>query len=286
MFSTFDDIVFSIILVSPIAFFYTLAKKHWLDNNLSKAFWNGIIFGVLAVFFVKLIYIPIGIYLGGQIHDFLYSTREWYIILIASIGIVGFVEEGFKALGAHIVCCFNRTDGFRPTFVFMSFAGCALSFSFLENLQYYYIYGASIVLPRIIVNSVAHLAFASICGYYSSIAFNLPKSPGKTAIFLNLGLLISSILHGIFDFLITRCNGFSIISLSGLIISLISVLIFIIYEIWIEALKHDLPPEGTLLICSSCRALTVERIRFCPFCGNRIKKVDSFPTIIRETKPN
>ncbi len=284
MYSTFDDVVFSIILVSPIAFFYVLAKKHWLDKDLKKAFWSGIISGIFAIFLVKIIYYPISLYLGGGLREFLSSPREWYIILIACIGIVGFVEEGFKALSAHLFCCLNKYEGFRPTFVFMSFAGCALSFSFLENIQYYYVYGPSIVLPRVLINSIAHLAFACICGYFSSIAFNLSKAPFKTIFFLNIGLLISSILHGCFDFFISRSNGLSMLSLSGVIITLVSLLVYIVYEIWIQALKKDLPPIGTLLICSNCRALTVERIRFCPFCGNRVKKLETLPTIIREDK--
>ena len=281
MYSTFDDIVFCLILVFPIALFYALGKKHWLDKELKRAFWQGIIAGVFAILFVRLIYIPIELILGGGIREFLTSPREWYVILIACIGIIGFVEEAIKAMLAHIVCCFNREGGFRPTFVFMSFMGCALSFSFLENVQYYMVFGSSIVLPRVLVSSIAHLGFACICSYFSGKAFLLVKSPFKTSFLLNLGIVIAAIFHGLFDFLFLR---FSVYTISGLIIAVLSFLLYLIHEIWIQALKNDLPNIGVLSVCSSCRALTVERIRFCPFCGNRVKRIDALPTIIREVK--
>ena len=264
-----------------MALFYYLANKHWVDKDLKFAFWNAIIAGIVSILLVRGIYSAIQIYLGGDIRSFLSTPREWYIILITCIGVIGFVEEGFKALAAHIVCCLNRQNGFRPSFVFMSFAGSALSFSFIENLQYYYVYGSSTVLPRVLVASIAHLAFSSICGYFSAIAFRMNKAPIKTALFLNLGLLSSSILHGLFDFLLIK---FTLITISGFILALLSLFLYLIYEIWIQALKNDLPPVGILSVCSNCRALTVERIRFCPFCGNRVKKIDSLPTIIREVK--
>jgi hypothetical protein len=277
--SSFDDIVFAVILVFPIVIFYTIARKHWSDKELNKAFWNGIISGCFAIFFVRLIYVPIEIYLGGEIRNFLAAPREWYITLIACIGIIGFVEEGFKTLSAHLVCCLNKEGGFRPTFVFMSFAGSALSFSFLENIQYYMVYGSSVVLPRVLVSSAAHLAFACICSYFSATAFSLIKSPIKTGFYLNIGILTSASLHGFFDFILFR---YSLSVYNGLIIALTAFFLYLIYEIWIQALKKDIPPVGFLAVCSNCRALTVDRIRFCPFCGRRVKKIETLPTIIKK----
>lgn len=277
--TSFDDIVFAIILVFPIVFFYAIASKHWLDKELNKAFWSGIVGGCFAIFFVRLLYVPIELYLGGEIRTFLTAPREWYITLIACIGIIGFVEEGFKTLLAHLVCCLNKKDGFRPTFVFMSFAGTALSFSFLENIQYYMVYGASIVLPRVLISSAAHFAFACICSYFSAIAFLLIKSPIKTSFYLNIGILTSASLHGLFDFILFR---FPLSVVSGPIIALISFFLYLTYEIWIQALKKDIPPVGFLAVCSNCRALTVDRIRFCPFCGRRVKKIETLPTIIKK----
>ena len=276
--SSFEDIVFAVILVFPIVFFYAVARKHWQDKELTKAFWNGIIGGCFAIFLVRLLYVPIEIYLGGEIRTFLSAPREWYITLIACIGIIGFVEEGFKTLSAHLVCCLNKDGGFRPTFVFMSFAGSALSFSFIENIQYYIVYGSSVVLPRVLISSVAHLAFACICSYFSASAFLLIKSPLKTGFFLNIGILTASSLHGLFDFMLFR---YSISVFNGLMIALMSFFLYLIYEIWIQALKKDIPPVGFLAVCSNCRALTVDRIRFCPFCGRRVKKIETLPTIIK-----
>ena len=64
---------------------------------------------------------------------------------------------------------------------------------------------------------------------------------------------------------------------------MLSFALFIMYEIWIQALKKDIPPLGFLAVCSSCRALTVDRIRFCPFCGKKERKIDTLPTIIKKS---
>lgn len=253
-------------------------KKHWLDSELKRAFWNAVFAGCAAIVLVRLVYIPVEIYLGGDIRQFLSGSRKWYITLIACIGIVGFVEEGLKALAANGVCCLNGREGFRPTFVFMSFSGCALGFSILENIQYYVVYGPTVVLPRILISSVAHLAFACICSYFSSKAFTLGKAPFKTAVLLNIGIIAAAIFHGIFDYILFQ---YSFLTLSGLIIALVSLFLYTIYEVWIQALKNDLPPAGFLAVCSNCRALTVERIRFCPFCGNRVAKIENLPTVVR-----
>lgn len=280
MFSTFDDIIFCLILFLPLLAFLALAKKHWLDKSLRSAFSFGLLSGAVAVLLVSLIYSPIELYLGGDIKSFLSVPRKWYISLFFCIGIIGFIEESLKALAAYSVCCFynKREEGFRPTFAFMSFAGCAISFSIIENIQYYMYFGPSIVLPRVLISSTAHLAFASVAAWFSTFAFK-SGSFIKMVIILTGGVLGAASLHGFFDFMLFQ---YSIYSLSGLILAVLSLFLYIIYEVWIYALKKDFPPAGFLAVCSKCRALTVERIRFCPFCGNRVLKITSFPTILKK----
>lgn len=278
MSSTLDDIIFCFILLMPLALFIAAARKHWVDSALKKAFQRGIFAGCLAIVVIRFVYIPIEMYLGGDIRQFLATPRDWSITLIACIGIVGLVEEGFKALAAHIVCCSGKQDGLRSTYIFMGFAGCGLGFSVLENIQYYIVYGPSVVLPRVLVSSVAHLAFACICSYFAMLAFRLVKAPFKTGLLLNIGILSAAILHGIFDFLLFR---FSVTTIGGLMFAFVLLLLYLIFEIWIQALKNDIPPVNYLAVCNVCRALTIERIRFCPFCGNRVIK-SSFPTIIKK----
>lgn len=278
MYSTFDDIVFCLILFLPIGLFLALAKKHWVDKDLRKAFQNGILAGFIAIVLARLIYLPIGIFLGGDVKKFLTVPREWYLTLFFCIGIIGLIEEGFKALTAYTVCCFYKSEGFRPTFIFMSFAGCALSFSLFENIQYYMIYGPSIVLPRVLVSSTAHLFFCCVAAFFSNFSYG-SKSFIKILLFLNIGILASAICHGFFDFMLFQ---YSIWSLSGLVLAILSFFFYSINEIWKNALKLDIPPAGNLSVCSKCRALTIERIRFCPFCGNRVVKINNLPTILKQ----
>lgn len=276
---TLDDIIFCFIILLPLAIFLAAARKHWVDPALKKAFKYGLVAGCLAIVIVRFIYIPIEMYLGGDIRKFLSAPRDWYITLIACIGIVGLVEEGLKALMAYIACCFGKLEGFRPTYVFMSFIGCGLGFSILENIQYYIVFGASAVLPRVLVSSIAHVGFACICSYFSMKAFRLMKSPIRTGLLLNVGMISAAILHGGFDYLLF---SFSVTTIGGFMLAIALMFLYLIHEIWIQALKNDIPPAGYLAVCSACRALTVESIRFCPFCGNRVAKINSFPTVLKK----
>ena len=142
------------------------------------------------------------------------------------------------------------------------------------------IYGSSVVLPRVFICSIAHFSFSCFCSYFSAMAFSTHKSAIKVVLLLNLGVIISAVFHGTLEFIILKT---SFISLSGITLFLLSILLYLSYEIWVKALKYDIPPIGFLAVCSNCRALTVDRIRFCPFCGNRVKKIDSLPDIVNKS---
>lgn len=278
MIFTFDDVIFCLVLLLPLVLFLALAKKHWLDKDLRKAFQNGLFVGCASIVLVRLLYIPIELYIGGDIRLFLSAPREWYLSLLFCIGIVGLIEEGIKAVMAFTLCCFQPVRGLRPTFVFLCFAGCAMSFALIENIQYYFVYGPSVVLPRVLVSSTAHLAFSCITAWFSNLSGN-KKTLLKTVWFLNIGIICSAIAHGIFDYILFQ---YSVITLSGLLLAVLSMFSYAVYEIWISALKNDLPDSGYLSVCAKCRALTVERIRFCPFCGNRVLRIQNLPTILKK----
>ncbi len=67
----------------------------------------------------------------------------------------------------------------------------------------------------------------------------------------------------------------SFTSMSGgmcVIVSLVVMFLFGIQEAWISVLKVDSQHEAGLMICSGCGALSIERSRFCGFCGSRVLK--------------
>lgn len=258
--------LFSIFLLLPLLVFYLLFKKHWVDNDLLRSLIGGLIAGVVAIVVTRLVYLPIEFWLGSDLRTFISGPRSWWITLLTSVGVIGFVEESLKAAGGLIASHYAEFMR-RPTVIFMAMAGCALSFSLLENIQYYMVFGFSVVLPRIIISSSAHLFFACISAAFAAGALSRKKADSVASVRILAGIAVAAAVHGLFDFIVFH---FDIQAVSGLIISLVSLFWIGIYEAWLLVLKLDIPDEAKLTSCSSCGAFSLDRVRFCGFCGSRV----------------
>lgn len=254
------------LLFIPLLVFYFLFKKNWVDIELKRAALAGFFVGVFCITLTRLVYFPIEWFLGTDLRGFISAPRAWWITLLASVAIIGLVEESIKAGGgllASILVKFNR----RPTVLFMTFISCALSFSFLENIQYYAIFGSSVVVPRLIVSSTAHVFFSALCAAVSATALTRPKSDSIISVRIFAGIGIAALLHGLFDFMVFE---FNLQAVSGMIVTSLAVFFLGIYESWIAVLKIDTQNNEGLMICSGCGAFSIGRARFCNFCGSRV----------------
>lgn len=269
-----DETLFVVLLLLPITLYYLAFRRNWVDVELRTAFVTGLLFGAAAILVARVAYVPIEMFLGTDLRTFISSSRSWWIILLTSIGVIGFVEEVLKS-GGGLLASYQVSYLKRPAAIFMGFAGSALAFSLLENVQYYLLFGAEIVLPRIIVSSSAHLFFACISSTFAAVALSrTAKADYVVSLRILLGILIAAITHGLFDFLVFH---FDIQAVSGVIVSLVVLFLFGIQEAWVMVLKVDSLPEAGLMICSGCGAFSIERSRFCGFCGSRVlKKQRSF----------
>ncbi|MDD3146906.1 MAG: PrsW family glutamic-type intramembrane protease [Candidatus Riflebacteria bacterium] len=275
------EALFSIVLLLPMLVFYLLFKKHWVDNDLLRSFVGGLVAGIGAIIVTRLVYLPVEIWLGSDLRTFISGPRSWWVTLLTSIGVIGFAEEGLKAAGGLLASHYTEYMR-RPTVIFMAMAGCALSFSLLENIQYYMVFGSSVVLPRIVISSSAHLFFVCISAAVAAAALTRKRDVVASARIL-AGIAVASAVHGLFDFIVFH---FDIQAVSGLIISLVSLFWIGIYEAWLAVLKIDVPEEAKLTSCSSCGAFSLDRVRFCGFCGSRVlrpPKRDFKVTDLRET---
>jgi RsiW-degrading membrane proteinase PrsW (M82 family) len=127
------------------------------------------------------------------------------------LGVVGVVEEGFKFLPFVLVIVWFKDFDERIDGIFYA-AVIALGFASYENLHYLPLLEGFPMIGRAIASPLTHTVFASIWGYYAGpafLSFKLSKSATlavsrwitwKTSI---KGLLIASLLHGLFDFLTT-----------------------------------------------------------------------------------
>jgi len=256
------------VLLLPACLFYYLFRKHWIDEELRASFFAGILLGFAAIFVTRLTYVPVEMYLGTDLRSFISSPRSWWVTLATSICIIGFIEELFKAVAGYSA---GYRSGImkRPTVIFMGFAGAALSFSFSENFQYYMVFGAGVVLPRILISSSAHLFFSCLCAATGAAAISRRQKASFISTGIFSGVILAAVVHGFFDFLVFH---FDIHAASGIIASLVAFFFMGIYEAWISVLKLDQPEEGGLTICSACSAFSIEKSRICGFCGNRVQK--------------
>jgi len=262
-----DEILFPLLLLFPIGLFYLVFRRNWVDVELRTSFITGLLFGGVAILVTRLAYVPIEMYLGTDLRTFISGPGTWWTTLLTSIGVIGFVEESLKSVGG-LIAASQSSYLRRPGLLFMSFAGCALAFSLLENIQYYLIFGAEIVLPRIIVSSSAHLFFACISSSFAAVAFSrLARADSVVSLRILAGIIIAALSHGFFDFLVFH---FDIQAASGVIVSLVVLFLFGIHEAWITVLRVDSLHDPGLMICSGCGAFSIERFRFCGFCGSRV----------------
>ncbi|MEW6709883.1 MAG: PrsW family glutamic-type intramembrane protease [Candidatus Riflebacteria bacterium] len=260
------DLMMLFLLLMPLVAFYLVFKKNWVDEELKKAATWGLVSGVFCITLTRIVYYPVEWFLGGDLRSFITAPREWWITLLASVCIIGLIEEAIKASGGIMVAHLARFNK-RPTIVFMAFSGCALSFSLLENIQYYAIFGSHVVLPRMVISSTAHLYFSCMCAAIAANAINRPRSDSTVALRILLAIIAAAVFHGLFDFVVFKLN---LQMLSGVIIAFVSLFILGIHEAWISVLKIDNQPREGLMICSGCGAFSIGRARFCNFCGSRI----------------
>ena len=113
------------------------------------------------------------------------------------IGVVGGLEELFKFLPFLVVLKFFKDfDEEIDGIIYASII--ALGFASFENLQYLSEMEGFELFGRAVATPLTHTIFASIWGYIVGVAFLKKKSLLKAAV---LGLVISAVCHGIFDFL-------------------------------------------------------------------------------------
>ncbi|MBU1109813.1 MAG: PrsW family intramembrane metalloprotease [Candidatus Riflebacteria bacterium] len=265
--TSIDALLFPVLLLLPICLFYLIFRRNWVDVELRNAFVTGLLFGGAAILITRLSYVPIEMYLGTDLRTFISGPRTWWITLLTSVGVIGIVEEGLKS-GAGLLASYQISFLKRPAAIFMAFAGTALAFSLLENIQYYLLFGAGIVLPRIVISSSAHLFFSCVSSAVAAVALSRStRTASAVSLRILLGVLIAALIHGLFDFLVFH---FDIQAASGVIVSLVVLFFFGVQEAWIVVLRVDEPPEVGLRICAGCGAFSIERSRFCGFCGSRV----------------
>lgn len=126
---------------------------------------------------------------GHPLHDFLYCVFG-----------IGFIEEIAKALPVLIALKFFRLDTQEPIDLVAFFCVSALGFAATENTLYFNADTADQVIGRGTLSTIGHMFNSAIVGYglmRNRFLHNYTK-PGLVWLYL----LMASLSHGIFDFII------------------------------------------------------------------------------------
>lgn len=274
------NLIFFLFLFAPVFAFYDVFKKHWADKTLKKTFWIAVPAGVGAVFLTRFAYVLVELFLGYDLRSFLSGSSSWQYLLLASICVVGFIEEFLKtAVGMVVASLVDSERG--STVIFISLIGCALGFSLIENFHYYSNFGASVVVPRVLISATAHLFFAAVCSVIIAKAYAKKKSDYKISLRIIAGIAIASVIHGFFNFVVFY---YEIVALNGVILSIIFVFLLGIYEAWIFVMKMDNEAMLCLTGCPGCGSIAFHRSRFCGMCGSRVNLLRKTGVNVEEKK--
>lgn len=119
---------------------------------------------------------------------------------------VSLVEEISKFIVTYLISYHHKEyDQFYDMIVYSVFI--ALGFAWVENLLYVYEGGLRIALLRGLVAVPTHVSVAIFMGYYLSLSkiADLNHYPSRIK-YLLLSVLVPTILHGIYDYLIYSSN--------------------------------------------------------------------------------
>ncbi len=130
----------------------------------------------------------------------LMTTNSLSYQFILSFLVVGLGEELFKSLAVYFSIRKSKYFSEPMDGIIYSIA-TAIGFSVVENILYISAFGLIVAPLRGTIATLAHIAFSGFFGYYLGRYWFLTRSK----IDLLWGLILASLLHGLYDFLlITR----------------------------------------------------------------------------------
>jgi len=168
-------------------FFYTRDKYEKEPKRLvAKTFAYGLLSTILAF--------PIELFGGTIIPQSSYLPTLFLHVLL----VVGLTEEGVKLLSVRLAA--YRSNSFNEVMDGIVYtAAAALGFATLENVLYAVTGGLGTTLIRAVTSVPGHALLGGIMGYYVGIA---KFTPSKETDLTLEGLVIATVLHGLYDFAI------------------------------------------------------------------------------------
>ena len=164
---------------------------------------------LLRLFFmgmlVTLVAAPLGL-LGIKLFEPFVAGAGWWGLWLENLIPIALVEEYVKFLVVWRLAYSH--PAFDEPYDGMLYAITAsLGFAALENVLYVAQGGAQVALVRAFLSVPAHALFAATMGYYISRA-KFAARANEARAYLRWALIIPTLLHGIFDFLLSTGHDF------------------------------------------------------------------------------
>ena len=122
-------------------------------------------------------------------------------LALLSFAVVGGIEESVKTLTLYLSVR-HMAEYDEPLDGIIYGVTVGLGFAALENLLYAYTKGLTVGLFRAVVTSLAHASFTGWLGYFVTVA-----KFGRRHGVIVMGLIVATILHGAYDFLLLAMGG-------------------------------------------------------------------------------
>lgn len=124
--------------------------------------------------------------------------KEVIPLLFFSIFVIGIVEEFWKYVAVHSTVYQSQEFDENPMDGLIYGVTAGLGFAALENLFYTTNFGLGTGAVRAVITCLAHASFSGIVGYHLGLA---KMEPAKSNYLIVKGIVLASILHGLYDFL-------------------------------------------------------------------------------------
>ena len=214
------------ILPSLVWLFYYLSKDLHPEPKrmiLKVFFWGALM--TIPVFFVQtgLNYLLTAININPAISALIY----WFLVIALS-------EEFFKYLVIRLKV-YNSPHLDEPLDVMLYMVVAALGFAALENILYLFtpigqmsfeqLVGRTLFISfiRFIGATFLHTLCSAVVGYALAFSFCEPK---RKHTYFTMGILMATLLHGLYDFSIITLNGSIKFALPVLILITLAFLVF------------------------------------------------------------
>ncbi|MFW5985502.1 MAG: PrsW family intramembrane metalloprotease [Halanaerobiaceae bacterium] len=180
--------MFFVSILPGVFWVWYFYRKDIYDPEPKKLLVRDFLWGMVIVFPASFLEFPF--------RNLFSPDKSLLTILLASVLIVGFIEEGFKA-GTVYFLHYNNPEFNEPIDGMIYGITVGLGFAAFENLLYTEVFGYSVGLSRAIITNLLHASFTGIFGFYLA-RFRTEVNFSR----LVFGFLQVVIFHGIYNFLV------------------------------------------------------------------------------------